>query len=142
MQMTSVPGSSVLFRLKRDKGLMRDSTQESSRQTFPDTFSRLFYLFQVLESFHTNFRISLSLSLPKKKKKPWCDFDVNALNLFINLRRICIFIMLNLSVHELCFSIFLGLFSPPNSILFFSACRSSHVLLSLYIRILFCLERL
>ena len=24
--MTSVPGSSVLFRLKRDKGLMRDST--------------------------------------------------------------------------------------------------------------------
>ena len=35
--MTSVPGSSVLFRLKRDKGLMRDSIQESSRQMFPDT---------------------------------------------------------------------------------------------------------
>ena len=34
--MTSVPGSSVLFRLKRDKGLMRESTEESSRQTFPD----------------------------------------------------------------------------------------------------------
>ena len=37
---TSVPGSSVLFRLKRDKGLMRDSTQESSHQTFPDTSLR------------------------------------------------------------------------------------------------------
>ena len=35
--MTSVPGSSVLFRLKRDKGLMRDGTEESSRQTLPDT---------------------------------------------------------------------------------------------------------
>ena len=34
--MISVPGSSVLFRLKRDRGLMRDSTQESSHQTFPD----------------------------------------------------------------------------------------------------------
>ena len=33
---TSVPGSSVLFLLKRDKGLMRDRTQESSRHTFPD----------------------------------------------------------------------------------------------------------
>ena len=32
----TVSGSSVLFRLKRDKGLMRDSTEESSRQTFPD----------------------------------------------------------------------------------------------------------
>ena len=37
--MTSVPGSSVLFRLKRDRGLMRDSTWESSRQTFPDSCS-------------------------------------------------------------------------------------------------------
>ena len=36
--MTSVPGSSMLFRLKRDKGLMRDSTEESSRQTFPDNY--------------------------------------------------------------------------------------------------------
>ena len=35
--MTSVPGSSVLFRLKGDRGLTRDSTWESSRQTFPDT---------------------------------------------------------------------------------------------------------
>ena len=35
--MTSVPGSSMLLRLKRDKGLMRDSTEESSRQTLPDT---------------------------------------------------------------------------------------------------------
>ena len=34
---TSVPGSSVLSRLKRGRGLMRDSTEESSRQTFPDT---------------------------------------------------------------------------------------------------------
>ena len=34
--MTSVPGSSVRFRLKRDKGLMRDSTWASSRQTLPD----------------------------------------------------------------------------------------------------------
>ena len=34
--MTSVPGSSVLFRLKRDRGLTRDSTEESCRQTFPD----------------------------------------------------------------------------------------------------------
>ena len=34
--MTSVPGSSVLFLLKRDEGLMRDSTKESSRQTSPD----------------------------------------------------------------------------------------------------------
>ena len=34
--MTSVPGSGVLFRLKRDRGLMRDSTEESSRQTLPD----------------------------------------------------------------------------------------------------------
>ena len=33
--LSSVPGSSVLFRLKRDRGLMRGSTQESSRQTFP-----------------------------------------------------------------------------------------------------------
>ena len=35
--MTSVPGSSVLFRLKRDKGLMRDSTEESSLQKSPDS---------------------------------------------------------------------------------------------------------
>ena len=33
--MTSVPGSSMLFRLKRDRGLMRDSTYASSRQTLP-----------------------------------------------------------------------------------------------------------
>ena len=33
--MTSVPGSSMLFRLMRDKGLMRDSTYASSRQTLP-----------------------------------------------------------------------------------------------------------
>ena len=38
--MTSVPGSSMLFRLKRDWGLMRDSTEESSRQTFPDILQR------------------------------------------------------------------------------------------------------
>ena len=38
--MTSVPGSSVLFCLKRDRGLMRDSTQESSRQIFPDNPGR------------------------------------------------------------------------------------------------------
>ena len=35
--MTSVPGSSVLFRLKRDRGLMRDSTEESSLQKSPDS---------------------------------------------------------------------------------------------------------
>ena len=34
--MTSVPGSSMLFCLKRDKGLMRDSTEESSHQTLPN----------------------------------------------------------------------------------------------------------
>ena len=41
--MTSVPGSSVLFRLKRDKGLMRDSTEESSHQTFPDNSPLFIY---------------------------------------------------------------------------------------------------
>ena len=40
--MTSVPGSSVLC-LKRDKGLMRDSTQESSHQTFPDNSPLFIY---------------------------------------------------------------------------------------------------
>ena len=35
--MTSVPESSVLFCLKRDEGLMRDSTEESSHQTFSNT---------------------------------------------------------------------------------------------------------
>ena len=40
---TSVPGSSVLFRLKRDKGLMRDSTEESSHQTFPDNSPLFIY---------------------------------------------------------------------------------------------------
>ena len=34
--MTSVPGTSVLFCLKRDKGLMRDSTWASSHQTLLD----------------------------------------------------------------------------------------------------------
>ena len=42
--MTSVPGSSVLFRLKRDEGLMRDSTEESSLQTFPDKVMLYFIL--------------------------------------------------------------------------------------------------
>ena len=39
--MTSVPGSSVLFCLKRDRGLMRDSTEASSCQTFPDSKGNL-----------------------------------------------------------------------------------------------------
>ena len=41
--MTSIPGSTVLFHLKRDKGLMRDSTQESSHQTFPDNSPLFIY---------------------------------------------------------------------------------------------------
>ena len=48
--MTSVPGSSVLFRLKKDKGLMRDSTEESCRQTFPDTILHICCYYSVTQS--------------------------------------------------------------------------------------------
>ena len=52
--MTSVPGSSVLFRLKRDKGLMRDSTEESSYQTFPDNSPLFIYNIFKKSSDHQN----------------------------------------------------------------------------------------
>ena len=43
--MTSVPGSSMPFHLKRDKGLMRDSTKASSCQTLPETQQSQFWAY-------------------------------------------------------------------------------------------------
>ena len=54
--MTSVPGRSVLFRLKRDKGLMRDSTYASSRQTLPELVAC------ILINFYLNVRRRCSVS--------------------------------------------------------------------------------